>query len=144
MWALVAVVIVGGIALYEYVTQPAGLAAGLAAAAEKARADADAATKSAARQGELAAKVQGLLAPPPVAADRAKMCGLLATDYHAADLWTAKTLGSALPVPERLKLMLSVTPYAAWPPEARRVYCAYVQELAPTHFPGGPGQHGGW
>ncbi len=136
MWALIAVVVVGGVALYEWLREPT--AAEVLAAAQKVR-DAARAAPLTPEQRKLAALTAGLPAAPPVAADRVKMCGLLAGDYNAADLWSRGYLGPALPVPERLKLMLSVTTYANWPIEARRVYCAYVQELAPTQFP-----HGHW
>lgn len=124
MWALVAVAVVAGIAVYEYLKQPTSPAE-LAAAADKTKAAALAAQR----------QLTGGYTPPPVAADRAQMCGLLATDYQAADVWSRTYLGPALPVPARLKLMLSVHSYATWPAEAKRVYCAYVEQLAPTNFP---------
>lgn len=128
MWALVAIVAVAGAVVYELWNRPK-TAVGIAAAA------ADAA--------KVPGRLPGAYTPPPVAADRAQMCGLLATDYQAADVWSRTYLGPALPVPARLKLMLSVHSYATWPAEAKRVYCAYVEQLAPTNFPSGPHAHWG-
>lgn len=61
----------------------------------------------------------------------ATKCGLLATDFHDADVWSATYLGKSLALNQRLVLMRSVFAYPTWPGYAVRSDCVLNPTVAP-------------
>lgn len=122
-----------GFAFYKMVTAEADAAAAEDVALAQATARAATFAPVATRDGINGALLQAIgpvynaptWAPPGlIAPSRAVACFLEEGDYVKTDLWTSQSVGAALPLANRLVLMLSVKPYGTWPAYARRIFCA--------------------
>jgi len=65
------------------------------------------------------------IAPSPELRAKLNECGATDADLNEANAWSAQYLGPQFSLNARLRMMLGMIPFNAWPPSAQRVMCAF-------------------